>query len=367
MVMYSIWFVTSFFITALATPLVWKIARRAGLVDRPERHPERKMPRSETIALGGGVAVIAGVIITSVIAWAAGGLDGTLTLEKVAGLTVSLVIIIVVGLYDDSRELSAGKLMAAYICVVIATVVGGIEIGYVTNPFMAGTGPYGRSLFYFTQTVLPGISIGALITAGWLLGMMLVTKFLDGLDGLVTGLGAIGAIILFVVSLFWDIPQSSTSVLAVVFAGACLGFLVFNWHPAKIFLGESGSVFIGFMLGVLSIMSGAKIATTLLIMGIPILDVAWVIVRRMFGEQKRPFRGDRLHLHFRLLDAGLTQRQAVLLLYFFAAVFGTSSLFLQSLGKVVALAALFASMVLLGIAVMRKADKKGEDKGESRE
>ena len=163
--------------------------------------------------------------------------------------------------------------------------------------------------------------------------MIYTTKFLDGLDGLVSGIGTLGALILFIVSLFWDVPMSATSVLCLILAGALLGFLKYNFYPAKIFLGEAGSTFIGFMLGVLAIISGAKIATALLIMGIPVLDVIWVIIRRLISH-KHFYAGDRKHFHFRLLDAGLSHRQAVLFLYALTLIFGSSSLFLQSQDKI---------------------------------
>jgi len=134
-----------------------------------------------------------------------------------------------------------------------------------------------------------------------------------------------------------------------IFSACCLGFLFFNWHPAKIFLGEGGSLLLGFILGVLAIISGGKIAIALLVMGIPILDVIWTIIRRLVAG-KNPFKfADRGHLHFRLLDLGLGQKRTVLIFYFLAAIFGVSGLFLQSLGKVFALLILFAIMLVLVI------------------
>jgi UDP-GlcNAc:undecaprenyl-phosphate/decaprenyl-phosphate GlcNAc-1-phosphate transferase len=155
------------------------------------------------------------------------------------------------------------------------------------------------------------------------------------------------------------VPMSGTSVLCLLLAGALLGFLKFNFYPAKIFLGEGGATFVGFMLGCLSIISGGKIATALLIMGLPILDVVLVVLRRMFSG-RHVYEGDRGHLHFRLLDAGLTQRQAVLILYFLALVFGLSSLFLQSKDKVVALVmlAIAAIMLFLSVLFLEKRTKK---------
>jgi UDP-N-acetylmuramyl pentapeptide phosphotransferase/UDP-N-acetylglucosamine-1-phosphate transferase len=142
-----------------------------------------------------------------------------------------------------------------------------------------------------------------------------------------------------------------------MFSGALLGYLVYSFHPATIFFGEGGSTLTGFILGALSIILGGKIATALLVMGIPILDVAWVIVQRLLNR-KSPFIGDRLHLHFRLLDLGFTQRQTVLILYAISALFGLAAVYLQSFGKLVALLILFTVMVGLGVTVVSMYRKK---------
>ena len=143
----------------------------------------------------------------------------------------------------------------------------------------------------------------------------------------------------------------STKSLAIIFAGTCLGYLLYAFHPAKIFLGESGSTFLGFALGVFSVILGAKIATALLVMGIPILDVAWVIVRRLWYKHS-PFSGDRQHLHFKLLDIGLSQKQAVLVLYGISAIFGGVAVFFQSLGKLIGLVILLCVMFFLAISTV---------------
>ena len=152
--------------------------------------------------------------------------------------------------------------------------------------------------------------------------------------------------------------QPITASIAIIFAGSLLGFLFYNFNPASIFLGEGGSTFVGFMLGVLSIILGAKIATALLVMGIPILDVAWAIVRRLVYHRS-PFKGDRQHLHFRLLDIGLSQRQAVLALYAISAVFGGVAIFLQSYGKLIALIILFILMIIIP-AICGQVVRKGK-------
>jgi UDP-GlcNAc:undecaprenyl-phosphate/decaprenyl-phosphate GlcNAc-1-phosphate transferase len=349
MFLYLIPFLLSFLFSLTLTLLIRRLALRYQIVDMPVE--ERKIQKT-AIPLLGGLAIYFSFLITLIISWSIGWLsDGKISLTQILALIAGGLIIIIIGFLDDKYNLKTKSFIGPLLAALLA-VAFGIAIKYITNPFTAGTGPYGRALFYFSGF------IGPVFSFFWLLGMMYTTKFLDGLDGLVSGIGAIGALILFIVSLFWDVPQSATSILCLILAGSCLGFLIHNWHPAKIFLGESGSVFIGFILGSLSIISGGKIATALLIMGIPILDVLWVIFRRIFKEHKSPFTADRKHLHFRLLDNGLSHRKTVLLLYLITLIFGASSLFLQSKNKVTALAILCLFMLLLAFSLIKPKPKK---------
>lgn len=342
------YFLSSLVLCFLVTFLVRRFAIRFAIVDLPQK--PRKI-HTQPIPLLGGVGIYLSFVLILGLAILRGDLlDGVITSGKITGIIVGGFFICLVGFLDDKYDISSKSFIGPLLASLFA-VIFGVAIIYTTNPFVAGTGPYGRALLYFTPF------LGSILSFFWLLGMMYTTKFLDGLDGLVSGIGAIGAFVLYLVSLYWDIPQSGTSVLALILAGACLGFLIHNWNPAHIFLGESGSVFIGFMLGTLAIISGAKIATTLLIMGIPILDVLWVIFRRIFREKKSPFVGDRKHLHFRLLDLGFSQQQVVLFLYFLSIVFGVSSLFLQSRNKIIALLALTFTMIFIAFFVINKNTK----------
>ncbi len=343
MLIYIAPLIFSFIISLFLTRQIRRLALRYDIVDAPTS--ERKIQIGH-VPLLGGLAVYASFILTLLIVWPLGWLsDGEITPTQIIGIIIAGLIICLVGFLDDKYNLKTKSFFGPFAAGLIA-VAAGIIVSYVTNPFVQGTGPFGRSLLYFS-----GI-LGPVISFLWLLGMMYTTKFLDGLDGLVSGVGVIGSVILFNVSLFWDVPQSATSILCLMLTGSCLGFLFYNWHPASIFLGESGSVFIGFMLGVLSIISGGKIATALLIMGIPILDVIWVVGRRIFKERKSPFSGDRKHLHFRLLDIGFSHRGAVLFLYFLSLIFGVSSIFLQSQNKIVALIILLIVMFILAASLV---------------
>jgi len=340
---YLLPFVSAFLISVIMTYLIKELALKLKIVDYPAG--ERKI-HEKNIPLLGGLAIYLTFFLLTVIFYRAGLiLDGKIQPAHIFAILLGGGLLMVGGYFDDKYNLKPKWQIIWPVLATLAILLSGISIGYVSNPL--------GGLIYLGGTIL-----SPMLVFFWLLGMMYTTKFLDGLDGLVAGVAAIGSITLFLVSLFWDVPLSGTSILCLILAGSALGFLVWNFHPAKIFLGEGGSLFLGFMLGVLAIISGAKIATALLIMGIPILDVLWVIFRRIFKEKKSAFLADGKHLHFRLLAAGLNARQAVLLLYLLTLLFGVSSLFQQTLGKLITLAILTTVMVLLAWWVIHRYNKK---------
>ena len=182
--------------------------------------------------------------------------------------------------------------------------------------------------------------------------MMFTTKLLDGLDGLVSSLTMVGAIVIALFTLFTKFYQPEVAILAALLAGCCAGFLLWNWHPAKIFLGEGGSLWTGFMLGVLGIISGSKIATTLLVLGVPAMDMLWVIIRRAFFNHTKITEGDRGHLHYRLMKSGLTQNQTVMLFNIMGGVFGIAGLYLSRMLKIYALLLVVVLTVIVGWATV---------------
>jgi UDP-GlcNAc:undecaprenyl-phosphate GlcNAc-1-phosphate transferase len=200
----------------------------------------------------------------------------------------------------------------------------------------------------------------AIFSLFWLMGMTNTVNWLDGLDGLAAGVTAIASLVLFINAAFrLDPAQTSVSLLPLALAGACLGFLPWNFHPARVFMG-SGALFLGFTLGCLSIIGGAKAAAVLLVMAIPIMDVAWLIVARIRRGQS-PLVGGRDHLHFRLADAGLPQRAIVLGYYAFCAAFGGLTLLVSSkLFKLITLVVLGALAIgIMALAERREARKQG--------
>jgi UDP-GlcNAc:undecaprenyl-phosphate GlcNAc-1-phosphate transferase len=298
----------------LLAPLAGRLGRRWGLVDRPggRRLHHRAIPRTGGIALYAAFTLT--VLATLVLPrdWLPATADPKET-TRLAGLLLGGSFAFVMGLVDDRWELSwRGQILVQLGCTAIA-IVTLIFIERVNNPFTN------------TQIVFPDLIVWAL-TAFWFLGAMNTVNWLDGLDGLAAGVAAILSAVLVLHMLFRaEPPQLSVALLPLALLGATLGFLPWNFFPARIFMGSSGSYFLGFALAALGIIGGARMATVLMVLGLPIVDVAWLIWRR----RKRglsPGQGGRDHLHFRLLDLGLGQRTIVLGYYAFCAAFGLLAL-----------------------------------------
>lgn len=342
------------------TFIMRRLAIQWKVIDQPGE--ERKVHQTPTPLLG-GVAVILAVSLGVLVAWPQ-LVGGYLLAKHVVGVVAAGLVILIGGVLDDIYDLPPLKQIGFPIAASLIIVASGIGIDYITNPFggVFRLDSIEVELFRIGELPYHFTVIADIFTVLWLMGMMYTTKFLDGLDGLVSGVTVIGAFILFGLSLSKEVFQPETATIALIAAMAFLGFLLLNWHPAKIFLGESGSLFAGFILGVLAIISGAKIATALLILGVPILDVLWVIVRRYFLEKRSPFQADRKHLHLRMIDIGMSHRQVVVLLYIFTIIFGTSSLFLQSRSKFIALVFMVVAMLVFGTIVVTKYQRSVNEK-----
>ncbi len=343
-------FIISFVLSLLFTFLIKKVAFKLNIVDRP--YLRRKI-HSKDIPLLGGVGLFLGFFITLFYySFFTERMFGGYMLPKhIIGIMIAGFLLIIGGVLDDKYNLSPLKQIIWPIAACLTMIAAGIGIDFISNPLGEAFQLDQYRFKIFEHNGLPYyiILIADLFTFIWLLGMSYTTKFLDGLDGLVSGISVIASCVLFFLSLQPNIMQPETALICIILGGASLGFLFWNFHPAKIFLGEGGSTLIGFMLGTLAIISGGKIATALLILGIPILDVLWVIVRRLLNK-KSPFKSaDRKHLHFRLLDLGLSQRGATLFLYFISLTFGILALLLQGKEKVLALGVLILLMIVLGL------------------
>jgi UDP-GlcNAc:undecaprenyl-phosphate GlcNAc-1-phosphate transferase len=329
---YLVVFAAALLLALVLTPLAGRLGRRWGLVDRPggRRAHRGEIPRTGGIALFGaftGTLLLAFVLFPS---WLPASTDPKES-TRLAGLLLGSTVAFGFGLLDDKRELSwRGQISVQVLCAAIA-IVALIFIERVNNPFTN------------TQVVFPDLVVWTLTTF-WFLGAMNTLNWLDGLDGLAAGVTAILAAVL-VGHMLWraDPPQLSVAVLPLALLGATLGFLLWNFNPARIFMGSSGSYFLGFAVAALGIIGGARMATVLLVLGLPIVDVAWLIWRRK-RRGLSPGAGGRDHLHFRLLDLGLGQRQIVLGYYAFCAAFGLLAL---SIGP-----RIYKFLALLGLSVV---------------
>jgi UDP-GlcNAc:undecaprenyl-phosphate GlcNAc-1-phosphate transferase len=248
---------------------------------------------------------------------------------RLTGLLLGGAFLFLFGLLDDKRELSAlpqyiAQLLAAAIAVVFLIIIEGFN-----NPLTGQRTPEWPYIVTVTLTLF------------WLGFMMNTVNWLDGLDGLAGGVCAVAALMIFIHAAF-RLDQVSVSLLALALFGAALGFLPYNFPPARVFMGSNGALFLGYTIGVLGIIGGAKMATVLLVMGLPLLDVVWQIVRRV-SSGRNPTEGDRGHVHYRLLDAGISPRQIVLGYYVFCALFGGIALVTASrLFKLIALVVMAA-------------------------
>lgn len=345
-------FISSFILSIFLTPFIRRLALKNKIVD----YPAPRKIHSRPIPLLGGVAIFLSffIVLTFFAFFTPYILEKSISLKQLLGVFIAGLFLMLGGFLDDKYNLPPKKQFIWPLMAVLTVIVSGIGVKYITNPFGGIINLELKKIFILRFNEMPYyLSWPAdLLTLIWLLGMIYTAKFLDGLDGLASGITAIGAFIIFGLCLFTAFYQPEIGFLAIILAGAVSGFLVFNWHPAKIFLGEGGSVFCGFMLGVLAIISGGKFAATLLVTGIAFLDLIWVILRRLFWERHSPFLADKKHLHFRLLDAGFSQRQAVIFLYLLALIFGLSTFFLKSAGKLIALGILSGLMISLAVLLV---------------
>lgn len=326
----------------LATPLAGVLGHRLGLVDKPgprRVHPN-VVPRTGGIALY--VAFTAAVVATLVLpaAWFPSRLDPREGIRLTA-LLLGATFAFAVGLVDDRRELPPGPQFASQFIASLIAMGGLIFIQIVNNPFND------------LPVQLPWVVVYG-VTVFWFAGMMNTVNWLDGLDGLATGVGAILCAILAAHMIREG--QYSVALLPLALLGATLGFLPSNFYPSRIIMGSSGSYFLGFALAALGIVAGARVATVLLVMGLPIIDVAWRIWSRWRRQQPVGMAG-RDHLHHRLLALGFSQRRIVLGYYLFCAAFGLLALALSSrLSKLL----LMMALVAVALALLWWVEKRTE-------
>lgn len=330
---YVIPFLAAFILTFIQMPFTIKLAKKKGFLDVPK--DERRVHK-EPIPVGGGIAMV--ISVTILILY-------YLPINKGLIMTILASLVIALsGLYDDKKDLSPKLKFLFQILAGVLLILGGMKIEFVTNPFDS----------HDALLILNILSIP--VTIFWVCGITNTINLIDGLDGLASGVSMICAISMFFIT--YKMGRYEVSMVCALVAGACLGFLPFNFNPAKIFMGDTGALYLGFMLSYISISGFLKQAAILmifvpvLILGVPVFDTAFAMVRRKLSG-KSMVEADKGHLHHRLLKMGLNQRQTVVILYSISAIFGVLanliSRFHSSIALVISLGVLLI-IIATGVA-----------------
>jgi UDP-GlcNAc:undecaprenyl-phosphate GlcNAc-1-phosphate transferase len=292
-------------VTCAATPLARRLAVHGGAIDTPN---ERKMHR-RPLPTWGGIAIIIGFVA----AVSVGGGARQMPPPEFAGIIVGALLVALVGFVDDRMDLSPNVKLALQVLSVVPLLIAGVTISSLSHPTVR-----------HEQLVLPGW-LSVLMTTVWVVAVTNAVNVIDGLDGLAAGVAAIACVALSFISLLWG--QLGVAILCAALAGAAVGFLPWNWHPADIFMGDTGAYFLGYMIAAVTIKGAFKMAAAiaifvpLLVLAVPLLDTTLSVVRR-FLSGRPAFAADRNHLHHRLVALGLSEPRVVLLTYAVTAVCG---------------------------------------------
>lgn len=335
---YLMLFLLALVVSFLLTPFAKRIAVRVGAIDKPDSRKVHNAP----IPRLGGIAIIAGFIISIVIgittlSFKPTGPDGLFAdSTQFMGFCLGLAAIIITGILDDIYCLSPKVKILVQSAAAFCISISGTRIQVVSNPFSVNGVSILPDWFSYVLTIM------------WLIGITNAINLIDGLDGLAAGITTISSLSIFIVSVL--LGRWETAVFTAALAGAILGFLPYNFNPAKIFMGDTGATFLGFTLGVISIPGTLKsftaiaVAVPILALGLPLFDTIFAIVRR--ARAGKPIMSpDREHLHHRLIDIGLSQKQTVVIMYILSALLGLCAVVLADRGAISAIV-LVVSVIL---------------------
>lgn len=307
-----IWaFLIALIVALVATPAVIVLAAKTGAMDAPDARKVHKGPMPRI----GGLAIYVGFMAAIFCQLDFSELSPEVY-NGVIGVLIGGTLIVIIGLIDDYKNLPAKVKLLGQIIAACVVVYFDVRIDFITDPF--------GDFLYLEYLAAPAAVF-------WIVGLTNTVNLIDGLDGLAAGVATIASITILLVALQQDVLI--VAMFTASLAGAALGFLRYNFNPAKIFMGDTGSMFLGFTLAGISVIGAVKCATTIalivpiLALGVPIMDTTFAIIRRYRGGVPI-FKPDRGHLHHRLLDLGFTQKQAVLLMYVISALLGLSAVVL---------------------------------------
>ena len=355
----AIAFLLAFITAFVITPYTIRIAKKVGAVDMPEdrRVNKRPMPRL------GGLAVIAGFIVSAAYLVISMAIEGKIDftadglIKKLIGLLIGLIVLGITCYIDDVKGIKPLAKLAGQTLAAIIVVSSGIVIDNFTIPFKENSIVLNEVFSY-------------ILTIAWIVGITNAINLIDGLDGLSAGITLISCISLLIIFALNDSPLIAV-VLITALSGAIVGFLPYNFSPAKTFIGDVGSNFMGFAISVISILGVAKTYTAIvliapiIVLALPIFDTIWAIIRRIIKSKsiKGVFKADKGHLHHRLMARGYTQKQAVLILYGITATLGMTAIIILDSGiwKAISFALLVIAIVAIGYKDILKMNEKDKE------
>ncbi len=332
-------------LSLIITPLVIFVYKKFNWLDDPKKQSHPKVVHKYPVPRGGGVVIFLTIMLAS---WRFLPID-----KHLVGMLLGALVLAVTGVFDDVKNLNP-YLRLGLGFLAAALVVGvGIGVPYISNPFKAGV------VINLSQPQIPIYLMGKLRTIWiyadvmaliWIVGAMNFVNWSKGLDGQLPGIVVVAAVVIGLLSLKFvdDVTQWPVILLAFILAGAYLGFLPWNFYPQKIMPGYGGGTLAGYFLAVLSILSGAKVATAILVLGVPLLDAVYSMIRRVL-RGKSPVWGDRGHLHHKLMDLGWGKRRIAVFYWFISGLLGVMALSLnseQKLYTIVMLAVLVGGSLL---------------------
>jgi UDP-GlcNAc:undecaprenyl-phosphate GlcNAc-1-phosphate transferase len=313
-------------VSLATTPLVKSLSYKVGAIDVPK--DDRRM-HDHPIPRMGGLAIFFGFMVSVLL---------LLPLDTAKqGMLLGAVIIVILGIFDDIYALPAKLKFVVQIVAALIAVLAGNRIQVVSNPNIFSSNPYWD---------LGVLSIP--VTILWIVAITNAVNLIDGLDGLACGVSTISSVTMLVVALL--VSEGDVAVMMAALAGACIGFLPYNLNPAKIFMGDTGATFLGYILATVSVQGMFKLPTIIsfvvpfLMLGLPIFDVTFAVIRRLAKGQS-PMSPDRSHIHHRLIDMGFSQKQAVGILYVVSAILGLSAVVLTTTNALKAMVFLVAMAV----------------------
>ena len=339
---------TALVVSFLLTPAVKSFAYKVGAVDVPK--DARRMHKVPIPRLG-GLAIFMGFMV-SILLFA-----NVMEDRQMRGILLGAVVIVILGVVDDITPLPAKLKFVVQILAAILPVSHGVVIRAISNPNLFSPNPYWQM----------GNVVSVVITILWIVGITNSVNLIDGLDGLANGVSAISATTMLVLALL--VSKAQVAIVMAALVGACIGFMPYNMNPAKIFMGDTGSMCLGYILAVTSIQGLFKFyavisfAVPFILLGLPIFDTAFAIIRRLAHGQS-PLQADRGHVHHRLIDLGFDQKQSVAILYAFSAVLGLTAVLLATTNEaklvILALAVLICFFLGMSLMTMEKRHQKEE-------